>query len=170
VDELTGLPNRRRCSASVERLVAADEPAVALALLDLDRFKAVNDSLGHAGGDALLRAAATAWRGALPASAEQGLHRWGGEEFVLLLRGDDASRAAALLRDVRLATPVPHTVSAGLVVRRPGEGAADLLARADALLYRAKEAGRDRVCSDAEEQDDDAGAPRRSAPASSSPS
>lgn len=168
VDDLTGLPNRRACSTALERLVAEDAPAVALAVLDLDRFKAVNDSLGHAGGDALLRAAAAAWTAALPASAERGLHRWGGEEFVLLLRGADALRADALLQDVRLATPAPHTVSAGVVVRRPGEGAADLLARADALLYRAKEAGRDRVSSDTQDHDDDAGAPRRSEPASSS--
>lgn len=174
VDDLTGLPNRRACSAAVERLTSQEGTPAALALLDLDRFKAVNDSLGHAAGDALLRAAAGAWSSALPASA--GLHRWGGEEFVVLLSGPDALRAEALVRDVRVATPAPHTVSAGLVVRRPGEGAASLLARADALLYRAKDSGRDRVCTEDVDEDDDqdddqddgAGAPGLGAPASSS--
>nr|WP_255479805.1 GGDEF domain-containing protein [Quadrisphaera sp. RL12-1S] len=172
VDDLTGLPNRRACSAAAERLAGADETPVALALLDLDRFKAVNDSLGHAGGDALLRAAARAWSAVLPAGAD--LHRWGGEEFVLLLGGAAAERAEVLVQDLRLATPAPHTVSAGLVARRPGEDAASLLARADALLYLAKEGGRDRVCTDASPApapapaDDDAGAPRPGTPASSS--
>ncbi|MBF5080620.1 GGDEF domain-containing protein [Quadrisphaera sp. INWT6] len=147
VDDLTGLPNRRACSADLQQALAAGDDRVALALLDLDRFKAVNDSLGHAGGDALLRAAARAWAAALPPAA--GLFRWGGEEFVVLLRGTDALEAEGVLHDVRLATPAPHTVSAGLTARRPGEGPEALLARADALLYRAKDAGRDRVCTDA---------------------
>jgi len=147
VDDLTGLPNRRACAADLEEALAAEDGGAALALLDLDRFKAVNDSLGHAGGDALLRAAALAWASALPPTA--GLYRWGGEEFVVLLRGTDAPRAEGVLQDVRLATPAPQTVSAGLVARRSGEGARELLARADALLYRAKDTGRDRVCTDA---------------------
>jgi len=170
VDDLTGLPNRRACSAAVERLCAQEGTPVALALLDLDRFKAVNDSLGHAAGDALLRAVAGAWSSALSASAA--LHRWGGEEFVVLLSGPDALRAEALVKDVRVATPAPHTVSAGLAVRRPEEGAASLLARADALLYRAKDSGRNRVCAEVDRddahRDDGAGAPGLGAPASSS--
>ncbi|MEH3078272.1 MAG: GGDEF domain-containing protein [Quadrisphaera sp.] len=147
-DELTDLPNRRRCSTAAQALLASGTGAVALALLDLDRFKAVNDTLGHDAGDALLRDATAAWRRVLPPTA--GLYRWGGEEFVVLLAGDDAERSEDLLDDVRRAVPGPHTVSAGLARRLPDEEFHALLTRADGLLYEAKTAGRDRVRSDAE--------------------
>jgi diguanylate cyclase (GGDEF)-like protein len=142
-DELTDLPNRRRCTTAARALLASGTSPVALALLDLDRFKTVNDTLGHDAGDALLRAAAAEWRRVLPPTA--GLYRWGGEEFVVLLADDDAERALDLLEDVRRSVPAPHTVSAGLVRHRPGEDLRALVTRADGLLYAAKAAGRDRV-------------------------
>nr|WP_255480739.1 GGDEF domain-containing protein [Quadrisphaera sp. RL12-1S] len=145
-DELTGLPNRRRCSAAADALLARGSDPAALAVLDLDGFKAVNDTLGHDAGDALLREASAAWRRVLPPTA--GLYRWGGEEFVVLLADADVARAEDLLDDVRRAVPRPRTVSAGLVHRRPGEDFHALLGRADDLLYAAKAAGRDRVRSD----------------------
>ncbi|PWJ56337.1 diguanylate cyclase (GGDEF) domain-containing protein [Quadrisphaera granulorum] len=166
VDELTGLPNRRACTAALEELAVTGTGSVALALLDLDRFKCVNDAQGHAAGDALLRDAAHAWLAALPGTAD--LYRWGGEEFVVLLRGASPEVARAVLEDVRLATPTPHTVSGGLVGQRPGEDSASALVRADALLYRAKEGGRNRICDDATERPADAttaGAPGPDAPA-----
>lgn len=147
VDDLTGLPNRRSCADDLDRALQQPGRAgreTAVALLDLDRFKTVNDTLGHAAGDALLREAAVAWRAALPSGA--GLYRWGGEEFVVLLRDVSALQALSVLDGVRRATPPPHTVSAGLAVPHPREAAAAVLARADAALYTAKQSGRDRVC------------------------
>jgi diguanylate cyclase (GGDEF)-like protein len=143
-DELTGLPNRRSWDAELRRAVD-DGGATAVALLDLDHFKRLNDTHGHAAGDAVLRAAAAAWRGALPADAV--LARHGGEEFALLLRGDLVAAADVLADRLRGVCPAPQTVSVGLAVRWPGEDPAALMGRVDAALYRAKATGRDRVCS-----------------------
>nr|WP_276611897.1 GGDEF domain-containing protein [Kineococcus vitellinus] len=142
-DALTGLANRRSWDAELGRALERGEP-LAVALLDLDHFKRLNDSEGHPAGDRVLRAVADAWRAVLPPGAS--LARYGGEEFALLLPGASAASAPELAERLRAACPAPQTVSVGLVHRRPGEGAGGLLARADAQLYRAKAAGRDRVC------------------------
>ncbi|MGY1671794.1 GGDEF domain-containing protein [Geodermatophilus sp. SYSU D00710] len=136
-DPLTGLANRRAWEDGAVRLLAAAERAgepVTVALLDLDGFKAVNDTRGHAAGDALLRSLAVGWRGELRRSDLLG--RVGGDEFALCLPGSDAAATADLLRRLRAAST--GAWSAGTATARPGEVLPEVLARADAALYRQK--------------------------------
>ncbi len=141
-DALTGLPNRRTWDAGLQRALADGGP-VAVALLDLDHFKRLNDTAGHAAGDRVLRGAASAWRDLLPPAAM--IARYGGEEFAVLLTGAAVPDALDLVEDLRRATPAPQTASAGVALWDGAEGAAELVARADAALYAAKRGGRDRV-------------------------
>ncbi len=151
-DELTGLPNRRQALAAVESLLAAGDPA-ALLILDIDHFKRINDQHGHAVGDAVLRAVAEAWRRALPPAVTLG--RLGGEEFVAVIGGvglDDGKALGEQLRQTIANLDLPAlrgtprlTTSVGVTALVSGDNVADALARADTALYRAKEAGRDRV-------------------------
>lgn len=141
-DPLTGLGNRRTLSRALEILDVDD----ALILLDLDHFKTVNDTLGHARGDETLSMFARC----LEAVARKGdvVARYGGEEFALVLPHaglGGAHRVVSRLRAIwRDSVPVT-TFSAGLVLHRSNETAAMTFARADAALYRAKELGRDRI-------------------------
>jgi diguanylate cyclase (GGDEF)-like protein len=155
-DELTGLPNRRHAQdllaieATRSRL---ERVPLCLCLMDLDHFKQVNDTLGHAAGDEVLRSVA---RYAAPLLRETDvLARWGGEEFLLLLPDThpaDAERVVERLRE-RLGSietwrerpELRVTFSGGITAHRHGESMQDTIARADDLLYRAKTAGRDRV-------------------------
>jgi diguanylate cyclase len=141
-DALTGLPNRR---ALDERLAAEVARAnrhgagLAVALLDLDRFKHVNDTLGHPVGDAVLRAVAADLSGRV----EDGAYRLGGDEFALVLVGAGQHGAAAVMSRIArtiAADPYCRGVGAswGLAVYRSGEDPAALIARADAGLYDAK--------------------------------
>jgi diguanylate cyclase (GGDEF)-like protein len=124
-----------------------------VAILDVDRFKSVNDEHGHAAGDEVLRAVAERVGGALRAGDL--LARIGGEEFALLLPGADLHNAAEIaerLRGLIAATPMTAggsslriTASLGCAVLSGDETTAALLARADARLYEAKRAGRNRV-------------------------
>jgi len=159
-DPLTGVCNRRRFLALAEdelsRAVRHGQP-VALLMLDLDHFKAVNDQFGHAGGDSVLRAFVGSALGAM----RQGdvLARVGGEEFAALLpqTGRDGALALAqrLLQQVRaLQVPldgqqVRITVSIGVALRPMAPGAVvsldALMAAADHALYQAKTGGRNRV-------------------------
>lgn len=160
-DPLTGLANRRRAEDAFEAHYAM--PAIpgqartALLMLDLDRFKAFNDQWGHQAGDACLRAVAEAMRHT--AGRYSGLAaRFGGEEFVVLLRADDAGQALAIAEELRVAIErieIAHdtsastatcTISIGIALQPAEETASlrDLLARADAALYRAKAEGRNR--------------------------
>jgi diguanylate cyclase (GGDEF)-like protein len=148
-DGLTGLPNRR---AFIERLEGLDPAApAALAVIDVDHFKRINDTAGHAAGDETLRSlgellARRVRDGELAA-------RLGGEEFVVLFPGTsdaDAARAAESLRravrDESQRWSHPITISVGVAARPADAVDADgLLAAADAALYRAKAAGRDCV-------------------------
>jgi diguanylate cyclase (GGDEF)-like protein len=111
-----------------------------MALLDLDHFKAYNDTHGHQAGDAHLRRTAAAWRREL--RAIDVLARYGGEEFGILLPDCDVDQAQEVLARVRAATPNRQSASAGVVRWDGREAPESLVARADAAMYRAKHAGR----------------------------
>jgi diguanylate cyclase (GGDEF)-like protein len=146
-DPLTGLLNRRAIERQFERL--RTEGFTTLAIIDLDHFKAINDANGHAVGDAVLRAVANA----LQAGPDVSAYRLGGEEFVLLLRGNDAGIQAERRRQaipVVVANTVsglerPVTASMGVAFAADEEGFAKLYERADKLLYEAKSGGRNRT-------------------------
>ncbi len=152
-DPLTGLYNRRFLFAQLDSMISGarrHNRPVAVALLDLDGFKAVNDRHGHLVGDAVLVAAAAALRGAV--RGEDVVGRFGGEEFMVLLPDTGEEAAAAAGERLRLAVermivplPVPVTASVGWAVMGDGEATDDLVRRADEALYAAKEAGRNRV-------------------------
>jgi diguanylate cyclase (GGDEF)-like protein len=156
VDGLTQLANRRhfmdRAAAVVAGGPAEDEPLWAM-MIDIDHFKRVNDTYGHQAGDDVIRSVAARIVAAARDTDLAG--RYGGEEFALLLYRE-RSAAIALAERLRAevaAEPltldgrrVAVTISAGLARLRPDDtGAEALLARADARLYEAKRAGRDRV-------------------------
>jgi diguanylate cyclase (GGDEF)-like protein len=145
-DSLTGAPNRRTWDHELSRACAAaresGEP-LTVALLDLDRFKDFNDSRGHAAGDLLLKEATAAWVSVLPTGTF--LARYGGEEFTVLLPGHTCDEAYTVMERLRAVTPMGKTFSAGLAVWDHTEQPAALVARADARLYEAKRAGRDRT-------------------------
>ncbi len=145
-DELTKLPNRRWLAEELQREVARAGRqgfSLYLTMLDLDRFKQYNDRHGHPAGDALLRESAHRWIAALRAS--DFMARYGGEEFVVVLPDCSTADARVVIERVRAATPFDQTCSAGIAVWEPGESAEQLIARADAALYAAKGAGRDRT-------------------------
>lgn len=155
-DDLTRAYNGRYLLPRLEQELAragAGAP-VSVAMLDLDHFKRVNDTFGHAQGDGVLRAFADRVREKTRRSDL--LVRRGGEEFVLVLPATDAARALALAERIRGAVggcPMPvgeeatvvQTVSIGVATWDGVEDAQALLERADAAMYRAKAAGRDRV-------------------------
>jgi len=145
LDPLTGLLNRRGFDRACDDLVAAAERAgtpLSVALVDVDGFKGVNDGLGHAAGDDLLRAIAAGCRALLPPSAV--LARCGGDEFAVLLPGCGGDEAFRVVDAVRAASD-RTTLSCGVAELAPGETGADVLRRADTAMYAAKRAGRDRT-------------------------
>ena len=154
-DELTGLPNRRFILGQLSALVSGARRharPLSVVMVDIDHFKAVNDTHGHAAGDAVLAAVAGTLRERL--RKEDWVGRLGGEEFAALLPDDDAAGAAAVAEGLRHA--VEHigvrldddgeilrvTVSAGFATLAAGEGPDGVLRRADDALYAAKAAGR----------------------------
>lgn len=141
-DALTGLPNRRAWERELTRR-SREDGRVTLAILDLDEFKQFNDVHGHPAGDRLLIQTAAAWRSTLRAGDV--IARIGGEEFGLLLSGDDGPGARAMVERLRSAVPSGRTCSAGMATARPGEGLEAVIARADRALYLAKQRGRDRL-------------------------
>jgi diguanylate cyclase (GGDEF)-like protein len=153
-DPVTDLPNQRALVATIDgelaRRLRSGRPCTLL-FLDIDRFKSVNDTLGHAAGDAVLREFGEVVTREL--RAIDGFGRWGGEEFVAVLPGIDAAAAMPVAERVRaavaahdfLATPGWQlTVSIGVAASLDGTRA-ERLAAADAALYVAKREGRDRV-------------------------
>jgi diguanylate cyclase (GGDEF)-like protein len=154
-DELTGIPNRRHI-LELARIILADRRSrgrLWIALLDIDYFKRVNDTYGHAVGDAALRIFAQNCREQLREHDHVG--RFGGEEFLLLVEGGSDAALAAIFERLRaglLAKPVPGMASTERLSFSMGGGwvseLSDLdaaIARVDAALYRAKHAGRDRL-------------------------
>ena len=153
-DALTGLPNRAALTQYLQ-VQLIDRRSVALLFLDLDRFKVVNDSLGHGAGDHLLRAVA----GRLSGTVRDGdlVSRLGGDEFVIAAPGLDQDAALQLADRIQRVLAVPvllsgHEIiisaSVGIVVSDPDAGAQspdDLLRDADVSMYRAKERGRARA-------------------------
>lgn len=155
-DPLTRLFNRRHAEAAMARWQAAGCERVALLLLDVDHFKQVNDSHGHAAGDEVLQGLARR----LEPLVREGdvLARWGGEEFLLLLPGTDLAGALAIAArllasvggrpiDTGTGPALRVTVSVGVAVwpGEPGGGWAQALERADQALYRSKAQGRNQA-------------------------
>lgn len=152
-DPLTGALNRRGLASILpEKGAMPDDTgsSLAVALCDVDHFKRVNDLHGHQVGDTVLCGLADVLAGVL--RAHDSVVRYGGEEFLLLLPEVDlltaqriAERARATVAASALGPQVRVTVSLGVAERRPGESRDDLIRRADAALYAAKDAGRNRV-------------------------
>ncbi|WP_194865554.1 bifunctional diguanylate cyclase/phosphodiesterase [Alloalcanivorax profundimaris] len=157
-DELTGLANRRAITEVLEWQVAHSRRSglpLCVLSLDLDYFKRINDTWGHAAGDKVLRAFAAILLGSRREVDRCG--RFGGEEFIVVLpdTGLSGGRAVARrLRDTMAVTPlsvsdgesVTVTLSAGLAELGPDDTLESLLHRVDAALYEAKNGGRDRLC------------------------
>jgi diguanylate cyclase (GGDEF)-like protein len=140
-DALTGLRNHARFH---EELRERSAGRACIALFDIDRFKDVNDTLGHLAGDQVLRETAAALKSAAAPGAM--LFRIGGDELAALLPTNDADLAATMATQMIVAArSVLHRfgadLSAGIAVRRDGEDLMDTLHRADAALYRAKASG-----------------------------
>lgn len=157
-DDLTGLLNRRamldRMQLEQHRSLRSGSPLL-IAQLDIDHFKAVNDTHGHAAGDLVLQSFADTVRRNVRDTDV--LARWGGEEFVLLLCDTPAADAVTLMERLRQAVqamqvpvaqggqPITVTVSIGLARHAPADPLAGTLERADRALYAAKAGGRNRV-------------------------
>lgn len=157
-DSLTGLHNRRYVVSRLrQHLDALDRSgeAFAVALIDIDHFKRINDSWGHQAGDLVLRGFAERLRKELRAIDIAG--RYGGEEFLVVFSGATVSAAleacerfrAAMAREPFIASgsidPIAVTVSAGVTAGEPCDDVEDVIARADAALYEAKSSGRNQV-------------------------
>ena len=156
VDTLTGLPNRRQFDERIAEAMLRShrsQQTLAVMFLDIDRFKQINDSIGHAGGDAVLREFARRLRRCVRATDV--VARLAGDEFVVLLEGvagpaELAALAAKMLASVRApfeanGRVLAVTTSVGVATcTNSRAGTAELLARADGALYQAKSQGRDR--------------------------
>ncbi|MFL6602801.1 MAG: diguanylate cyclase [Steroidobacteraceae bacterium] len=155
-DSLTGLPNRGRMAAVATQALAAahtTQQPLSVALIDLDRFKTLNDHCGHASGDRVLKEfAAIATAAIRPTDI---LGRWGGEEFLLVLPDTTLDTAMEMLNFIRQKVAqiklegwdIRVSISAGLATSGQGAFSLDeILARADVALYKAKNSGRDLVC------------------------
>lgn len=158
-DALTGIANRSAFDAGIRRAMAdcaATGVSLCLLLSDIDHFKSFNDTWGHQTGDQVLKVVA----GCLNAGVRETdlPARYGGEEFAILLPDTGIADAARIADEIRRAIERARivkkatgqtlgriTMSFGVAERRPGDDAEALIARADALLYAAKDAGRNRV-------------------------
>jgi diguanylate cyclase len=161
-DSLTGLGNRRRLDTALPeqiRLAARQGSTLSLIMLDVDYFKRYNDSYGHAAGDDCLGAVGTAIQQAVKRPGDLAV-RYGGEEFTVLLPNTDSAGAAQVAEEILQAIRalgIEHcahplgkvTASAGITTARPSVESvtpASLIKAADALLYVAKQQGRNRWC------------------------
>src|SRR5262249_42459631 len=159
LDALTDVPNRRYFQEFLEREIARaarHQRPLALALLDIDHFKAINDGMGHIAGDMTLRQLVACVRSII--RKDELLARYGGEEFAVVLPELDLPRAYRVCERIRQAVAdygfvfnkqrYPVTVSIGIGIMPAGEevGPNELVRRADDMLYQAKRDGRNRVC------------------------
>ena len=159
-DPLTGVANRRHFNIELERALAHSQEngaPLSLILIDVDYFKRFNDHYGHQVGDMCLKEVAQALKRSVRTPSDL-VARYGGEEFVLLLPNTDSEAATAVaqrLQDGLASLQLEHlasdvapwvTVSQGIASIVSGEGASQLLERADRALYRAKESGRNQFC------------------------
>jgi diguanylate cyclase (GGDEF)-like protein/PAS domain S-box-containing protein len=145
-DSLTGLPNRRVLEEQLPREMARarrSRSPLCVAIVDIDHFKAYNDTHGHLSGDEALRECARVWDESL--RGDDTIVRFGGEEFLVLLPGAAPEEAAEVVERLRERTPMGQTCSAGLACWDFVESDDDLLGRADAALYLAKAGGRDQL-------------------------
>lgn len=155
-DELTRTLNRRSLVERLGEEIGRSERSGApfsVALMDLDHFKSINDSHGHAVGDDVLRGFAEAVHGAMRTTDVFG--RYGGEEFLLILTGSTAAAAADASERIRAAVVAKEwgviapglnvTVSVGIAAFRKGDSIEQVVKRADTALYQAKHAGRNRI-------------------------
>ena len=157
-DHLTGVGNRRMILEELASELARagrEHRALSIAIGDLDRFKEINDTLGHATGDVVLQAAAKRLQAVLRSYDAVG--RLGGEEFLLLLPGCEQAEALEIAERARVAVgsepvagpsgPISMSISLGVACRKPGDTteAVALVESADLALYRAKAGGRNRV-------------------------
>jgi len=155
-DDLTGLLRREEVItrlANLGRRVRRPGEECALVFCDIDDFKTVNDTQGHAAGDQLMRTVAARIRSAVRIGDT--VARMGGDEFLVVLDGvHDLAEAAAIAEKIRVAATVadvagpagrPSTLSLGVTLSAPGEPVDTMIARADRAMYKAKEEGRNRV-------------------------
>jgi diguanylate cyclase (GGDEF)-like protein len=155
-DELTGILNRRSLMAALERERSRAERSGApfsIAMIDLDHFKRVNDTHGHAAGDEVLRALAATVHDTMRATDVFG--RFGGEEFLMILIGDAPALALRVMERIcaavaakdwsSIAPDLSITLSVGIASHRKGETIEQLLHRADLALYQGKDAGRNTI-------------------------
>ncbi|MDR2604779.1 MAG: diguanylate cyclase [Desulfovibrio sp.] len=163
IDALTDIPNRRSFDAHMDkewRRAVREKKPISFLMMDLDNFKRYNDTYGHLQGDDMLKAAAKIFADAARRPGDLAA-RLGGEEFGIILPDTDLQGARRIAESVRKVVaaervpvsdpePVPAvTVSIGIASCTPAEGAVlrEFIAKADALLYAAKRAGRNTVCS-----------------------
>lgn len=163
VDPLSGLLNRRGFDETLERLIAefnenpAPSGSLAMLILDIDHFKAVNDQHGHIFGDKVIKGVAKILDGGV--MRKDYVCRFGGEEFAILLPGTDKAGAVAVGERVREAVAQSRikransdqmidqiTISGGVSIYQKNEELIDFIDRADQALYRAKQGGRNQIC------------------------
>lgn len=159
-DSLTDTLNRTALEELLPREVLRAQrygQKLSLAMIDMDKFKDINDTIGHLGGDQVLRTVAQAITKHLRRSDLA--FRYGGDEFILLLPGTDISGARIVSEQILASLPTitigdqEHSIkpklSIGIAQYRQGDSAQELVARADAALYDAKHSGRNRICESA---------------------
>jgi diguanylate cyclase (GGDEF)-like protein len=155
-DPLTGLLNRRGLDTRIVTLVAASDAndvPLTVAVIDVDRFKRINDTFSHAVGDTVLRNVATVIRD--HCRQEDLPVRYGGDEFLVVLAGADLAAGMRVLERLKKASDacpwgatapgLRVTLSVGIATRPPGGTLSATIANADSALYEAKAAGRDRI-------------------------
>jgi diguanylate cyclase (GGDEF)-like protein len=154
LDSLTKAPNRRFLQMSLQTAMheyQVTKVRFGVLLIDLDSFKAINDSFGHAKGDRALQRAAKTFVGALRPTDAVG--RWGGDEFLAIVRNvsieilnDLAKRCVAMVGQISISgngsRPIHMSISVGGTLNRPNDTARSLVGRADRFLYESKTSGR----------------------------